>query len=122
MSVLDKVNEEAAKEETSREGAKKAIAALLNAIIASDKEESVNLVSRRPDDGSKGISVEISYNGASVTAPLYACYIVQKLAHIAGVPFEKMIEFIEVFNELLPEVSMEEETVEEDTFGNETDQ
>ena len=122
MSVLDKVNEEVAKEETSREGAKKAIAALLNAIIASDKEESVNLVSRRPDDGSKGISVEISYNGASVTAPLYACYIVQKLAHIAGVPFEKMIEFIEVFNELLPEVSMEEETVEEDTFGNETDQ
>ena len=122
MSVLDKVNEEAAKEETSREDAKRAIAALLNAIIASDKEESVNLVSRRPDDGSKGISVEISYNGASVTAPLYACYIVQKLAHIAGVPFEKMIEFIEVFNELLPEVSMEEETVEEDTFGNETDQ
>lgn len=122
MSVLDKVNEQAAEEETYREGAKKAIAALLNAIIASDKEESVNLVSRRPDDGSKGISVEISYNGASVTAPLYACYIVQKLAHIAGVPFEKMIEFIEVFNELLPEVSMEEETVEEDTFGNETDQ
>ena len=122
MSVLDKVNEEAAKEETSREGAKKAIAALLNAIIASDKEESVNLVSRRPDDGSKGISVEISYNGASVTAPLYACYIVQKLAHIAGVPFEKMINFIEVFNELLPEVSREEETVEEDTFENETDQ
>ena len=122
MSVLDKVNEEAAKEETSREGAKKAIAALLNAIIASDKEESVNLVSRRPDDGSKGISVEISYNGASVTAPLYACYIVQKLAHIAGVPFEKMINFIEVFNELLPEVSREDETVEEDTFGNETDQ
>lgn len=122
MSVLDKVNEQAAKEETSREGAKKAIAALLNAIIASDKEESVNLVSRRPDDGSKGISVEISYNGASVTAPLYACYIVQKLAHIAGVPFEKMINFIEVFNELLPEVSREDETVEEDTFGNETDQ
>ena len=122
MSVLDKVNEEAAKEETSREGAKKAIAALLNAIIASDKEESVNLVSRRPDDGSKGISVEISYNGASVTAPLYACYIVQKLAHIAGVPFEKMINFIEVFNELLTEVSREDETVEEDTFGNETDQ
>lgn len=122
MSVLDKVNEEAAKEETSREDAKRAIAALLNAIIASDKEESVNLVSRRPDDGSKGISVEISYNGASVTAPLYACYIVQKLAHIAGVPFEKMINFIEVFNELLPEVSREDETVEEDTFGNETDQ
>ena len=121
MSVLDKVNEEAAKEETSREDAKRAIAALLNAIIASDKEESVNLVSRRPDDGSKGISVEISYNGASVTAPLYACYIVQKLAHIAGVPFEKMINFIEVFNELLPEVSREDETVEEDTFGNETD-
>ena len=44
MSVLDKVNEEAAKEETSREDAKRAIAALLNAIIASDKEESVNLV------------------------------------------------------------------------------
>ena len=122
MSVLDKVNEEAAKEETSREDAKRAIAALLNAIIASDKEESVNLVSRRPDDGSKGISVEISYNGASVTAPLYACYIVQKLAHIAGVPFEKMINFIEVFNELLTEVSREDETVEEDTFGNETDQ
>ena len=122
MSVLDKVNEEAAKEETSREDAKRAIAALLNAIIASDKEESVNLVSRRPDDGSKGISVEISYNGASVTAPLYACDIVQKLAHIAGVPFEKMINFIEVFNELLPEVSREDETVEEDTFGNETDQ
>ena len=122
MSVLDKVNEEAAKEETSREDAKRAIAALLNAIIASDKEESVNLVSRRPDDGSKGISVEISYNGASVTALLYACYIVQKLAHIAGVPFEKMINFIEVFNELLPEVSREDETVEEDTFGNETDQ
>lgn len=122
MSVLDKVNEQAVKEETSREDAKRAIAALLNAIIASDKEESVNLVSRHPDDGSKGISVEISYNGASVTAPLYACYIVQKLAHIAGVPFEKMINFIEVFNELLPEVSMEEETVEEDTFENETDQ
>lgn len=122
MGLFDKENEQGAKEEISREGAKKAIAALLNAIIASDKEESVNLVSRRPDDGSKGISVEISYNGASVTAPLYACYIVQKLAHIAGVPFEKMINFIEVFNELLPEVSREEETVEEDTFENETDQ
>lgn len=122
MSVLDKENEQGAKEDIFREGAKKAIATLLNAIIASDKEESVNLVSRRPDDGSKGICVEISYNGANVTAPLYACYIVQKLAHIAGVPFEKMIEFIEVFNELLPEVSREDETVEEDTFGNETDQ
>ena len=85
---------------------------------------SLQVIKRRASiwSGSKGISVEISYNGASVTAPLYACYIVQKLAHIAGVPFEKMINFIEVFNELLPEVSREDETVEEDTFGNETDQ
>ena len=124
MSIFDSLKKRFEKEEsieTSRDLAKGAVAGLLDGLRKSQKEESLQLI-RHPSDGSEGINMKFEYHGANITAPIYAYFTVKKLADVAGVPFETMIGFIKTFNELLPEVSREDETVEEDTFGNETDQ
>ena len=104
----------------SKELAKRAVADLLNVVKKSKVEESLQLV-RSPSKESEGLQITFSYHGATVTAPLYAYFAVRNLAKSAGIPFEQMISFIEIINELLPDVSRTDEMVKKNGTDEKTD-
>ena len=99
----------------ARDLAKTMILAQLEAIKQSKKTERLTM-ERGQADKDGGININVNYQGADVTAPYYAYYIVKSLAKVIGISFEDMISHMKVYEELMPEIAEEESelTKEED--------
>lgn len=95
-----------------RDMAKEMLGAQLHAIQKSDVTESLTM-KREPQKEDGAISVAVKYNGSAITAPFYAYYITKSLASIAGVSFDDMIGHMQVYDELMPEMSKENHIVKE---------
>ena len=111
MGIFDRFKEKVGVNsdvDVARDLAKKVIHVQLDAIQRSEKTESLTM--KREPSGEKGcLTIDVNYKGAPKNAPLYAYYIVNSLAKVAGIPFKAMIDHMEVYNELIPEVSKREE-------------
>ena len=90
--------------DVTRDMAKGLIHAQLEAIKQSKKTERLTM-ERGPADEDGGINIEVHYQGAAITAPYYAYYIVKSLAQVIGISFADMINSMKVYDDLLPEVS-----------------
>lgn len=101
--------------DVTRDMEKTMILAQLEAIKQSKKTERLTM-ERGQADKDGGININVHYQGADVTAPYYAYYIVKSLAQVIGISFEDMISHMKVYEELMPEIAEEESelTKEED--------
>lgn len=90
-----------------RDMAKEMLGAQLRAIQKSDVTESLTM-KRTPQKEDGAICVDVNYEGSANTAPFYAYYITKSLANVAGVSFEDMLSHMSVYDELMPELSKEE--------------
>lgn len=107
MGIFDKFKEKVGVKsdvDVTKELAKKVIHAQLKAIQKSKETESLTM-KREPSGENDCLTINVNYKGALKNAPLYAYYIVKSLANVAGISFQTMIDHMEVYNELIPEVS-----------------
>ena len=95
-----------------RDIAKEMLGAQLRAIQKSDVTESLTM-KRAPQKEEGAICVEVKYSGSAITAPFYAYYITKSLANVAGVSFDEMLDHMQVYDELMPELSKEVNIVKE---------
>lgn len=93
--------------DVTRDMAKTMILAQLEAIKQSKKTERLTM-ERGQADKDGGININVHYQGADVTAPYYAYYIVKSMAQVIGISFADMVNAMKVYDELLPEVSESE--------------
>lgn len=111
MGIFDRFKEKVGVKsdvDVTRDLAKKVIHTQLKAIQRSKKTESLTM-KREPSEENDCLTIDVNYKGAPKNAPLYAYYIVKSLANVAGISFKTMIDHMEVYNELIPEVSKREE-------------